>query len=204
MKSQTWEKSTNPSRLNENKLIPEQTAMKTKDKMLNFFLLYLTFQVFSFFRVCRLLLFPSRLFEGYKSHEDLFMIFKQTKAVKIKVEFSYKFIKLLHTQQTTVCVNITLICSGKPESSCDLLYQDGLEANLLHLRSACATFIKSWSRWLLSMVIITEGNNQTCGLQVDWPPTDERLPPNKTGRQTTAADSDPRPETREKGELNKG
>jgi len=92
MDSQIQEKPTNPRRLNENELIPEQTTMKTKDKMLNFLLLYLTFKYSLFFRGCRLLLFPSRLFEGYKSHKDLFMIFKQVKAVKIKVEFSYKLL----------------------------------------------------------------------------------------------------------------
>lgn len=103
-------------------------------------------------------------------------------------------------------VNITLTCTGKPESSCDLLYRDGLETNPLHLRSACATFIKSQSR----VVIIINGHHHrrkppdwtTGGLATT---TDEMLPPHKTSQQTTmAADSDPRLETREKGELNKG
>ena len=103
-------------------------------------------------------------------------------------------------------VNITLTCIGKPESSCDLLYRDGLEANLLYLRSACATFIKSWGQ----MVIIIDGHCHRRKQPDLWPAgglattTDEMLPPNKTGQQTTAADSDPRLETGEKGELNKG
>ena len=102
-------------------------------------------------------------------------------------------------------VNITLTCIGKPESSCDLLYRDGLEANPLPLRSVCATFIKL-QNWV---VIIINGCHHR-RKPPDWPAdglattTDEMLPPNKTGQQTTAADSDPRLETGEKGELKKG
>lgn len=89
-------------------------------------------------------------------------------------------------------VNITLKHTGKPESSWDLLYRDGLEANPLHLRPVCATFIK-----LQNCVAIIINGCHHRRKPPDWPAdglattTDEMLPPHKTGQQTTMADSDP-------------
>lgn len=79
-----------------------------------------------------------------------------------------------------------------------------MEANPFHLRSVCATVIKSQS-WV---VIIVNGCHHG-RKPPDWPAgglattTHEMLPPHKTSQQTTV-DSDPRLEIRDKGELNKG